>query len=380
MGAGTTSTGNATTTPLASGATFTGEWEDVSAYSSVVVAVKADQDGTFTVQFSPDGVNADSTLTRYYRTAQIEAPHRFTITRPYCRVTFTNTSASTQTVMRLTTMYGLKGDMNAPTDSTLAQDFDAIVTRPTDYRTEVALGRRQGATLWNKFGYNEDVDVATSPEVVASWGGTFTPMTTAATLSIVSTDAADQTSTGTGARNVVVYGVDANRKAQTEVVQMTGTTPVVTSSTWLGINRIAVGLAGSGQINAGTITATETGGSTIQGQMPAGEGTTQQCIFFVQDDHTALFEWLKPTVIRFGAGTEPVVTIRAWVYSPLSNARYEVARITVDAGVDTKDNLSPPLPFPVVGPAVFWLEATTTRDNTQVIGRISCIEHRAVDA
>ncbi len=243
---GALSDDNSTTTLLAAGITFTGEWEDVGHYNSVTVAAKTDQDGTFSVQFSPDGVNQDSTLTRYYRTGQIEAPHRFTITRRYMRVVFTNTSASDQTYLRLQTIYGDKTDLNAPMDSTLAQDFDAVAVRPSDHHVEVSLNRRQGSALWNKFGYN--TTVGTGVEVVASWGGTFSPMTTARTLSFVSTSANDITSSGTGARNVVVYGIDANRRAQIVVVQMNGLTPVVTTETWLGVNRISIGLSGTGQV------------------------------------------------------------------------------------------------------------------------------------
>lgn len=374
---GTVSTLNSSTAALDAGNTFTGTWEDVTTVGSVLIAVKADQDGTITVEFSPDGVNQDSTLTRYYRTAQIEAPHRFTVTRQYCRVTFTNTSASNQTYMRLQTIFGTRADLNAPLDSTLAQDFDATATRPSDYRTEVALGQRQGHTLWNKFGYNSAV--GTSVEVVASWGGTFVPMTTARTLSIVSDDAADVTSTGTGARNIVVYGIDANRKAQTVVVQMNGLTPVVTTETWLGVNRIAVGLAGSGLVNAGTITATATTDLTTQGQVPAGEGTSQQCIFFIQAGHQAITEWLTISAVRFGSGTEPTITLKGWVYSAVSNAKYEVVRITLDTGVETHEELEPPLPFPIGESSVFWLEVISTRANTDVACRFSLIEHRDPD-
>jgi len=350
----------------------------VSAYPSVVVAAMTDQDGTITVQFSPDGVNQDSTLTRYYRTSQIEAPHRFTVTRQFFRVTFTNTSASSQTYLRLQTLLGTRADLNAPMDSTLAQDFDATAVRPSNYNHEVALGQRQGKGTWNKFGFN--AAISTTTEVIASWGGAFFPMTTARTLSIVSTDANDITSTGTGARNVVVYGIDANREAQTVVVQMDGTTPVVTTETWLGVNRIAVGLSGSGHVNAGDITATATTDATIQGQIPAGLGTSQQCMFFTKPSHQALATWLAADVIRFGGGTEPVVTFKGWVYSAISNSIYEVVRFTIDASIEGHREMTPPEPFPIGEQSCFWLEATSTRVDTSVTGRFSLIESRDADA
>lgn len=371
---------NSTATPLSSGASFTGTAEDVTRYNSIVVAFATDQNGYFTVQFSNDGTNWDSTLTRYYRTTQIEAPHRFTITRRYVRVTFTNTSASAQTYLRLQTVFGEKSPLNAPCDSNLAQDFDATVVRPTDFKHEVALGRRQGATLWNKFGYNSDIDTATDPEVIASFGGAFTPLTTASTLTVVSSSTDDDGSpAGIGANRVVVYGVDANRKSQTEIVTLNGTTNVVTTSTWLGVNRVAVYLAGSSLTNVGTITITATTGGSTQAEMPAGQGTTQQCIFFTQTDHQALFEWFVLNTLK-QSGANPVVTIKGWVFSQVSNAKYEVFREKVDTSVENTVIVKPPLPFVVGEKSCFWLEAETTQDNTEVSARFSLIEYRDVDA
>ena len=372
------STDNSTTTPLADAAVYTGTWEDVTAFESVVISVSTDQNGVFSVQFSPDGVNQDSTLTRYYRTDRINAPHRFTITRAYCRIVFTNNSGSAQTYLRLQTSFGSMVDLNVPLDSTVAQDYDATAVRPTLYVNEVTLGLRQGHTTWNKFGYNDDVDTA-APEVMASWGGTFVPMTTARTLSIVSTSS-DDDSAGDGARTIQVTGVDENRIAQSITVTLDGLTPVVTTESWLGINRLAVASSGTDGVNAGAITATATTDATIQGQIPAGEGTTQQCIFFTQAGHMSLFKWLTVGGARFGSGTEPTVTFKGWVYSAISDGKYEVVRILLDLGVESHIELTPPVPFPVGEQSCFWLEATTTRNDTSVSGRFSLIDVRDADA
>lgn len=373
-------TGNSTTTLLTTGSTFTGTWIDCSNFSSVSIAVKTDQNGTCTVQFSPDGTNADSTLTRYYRTAQTEPPHVFKVTRRYVRVTFTNTSASDQTYIRLQTMLVQNGQLNAPTDSTLAQDYDATVTRPTDFRLECALGRRQGATVWNKFGYNTDVDTA-SAEVVAAFGGLWVPLTTASTLRFVSTSTDDDGSpAGIGANSLVVWGVDANRDQQIEVVTLNGTTNVDTVSTWLGINRVAIYLAGSSLANVGNITVTAVTGGATQAYLPAGEGTTQQLIYHTAADHQALVEYIVLNAQKFAAGTNPIVTFRMWVFSAVSNARYEVMRQTVDTDITGTIILKPPVPFIIGEKSCLWIQATTTQDNTSVSGRFSLIEVRDVDA
>jgi len=264
------STDNSSTTPLASLATYTGTWEDCSSYSSIIVSVKSDANGVFYIDFSPDGTNVDSTLTKYYHTADIEPPHRYTVTRKYYRIRFTNDSAGAQTYLRLQTSLKKGAEaLNAPIDQALSRDYDSVSVRPTDYTYEVALGLRQGAATWNKFGYNADVDSA-SPEIIAAFGGTFTYLTSASTLTLVSSSVND-TSAGTGARSLVIYGVDANRKTQIEVVALNGTTNVVTDTTWLGINRASIYLAGSGLANDGNITITATTGGSTQGYMPVGD-------------------------------------------------------------------------------------------------------------
>jgi len=241
-----------------------------------------------------------------------------------------------------------------------------------DYKYEVALGEVTGHTLWNKFGYNNDVDIGT--EVIASWGGTFTPMTTARTLSVVSTDVDDNGVTpDTGANSVIIYGIDANRQAQTVVVTLNGTTPVVTTETWLGVNRMAIYVSGTSKVNEGTITATATTDATIQAQIPVGEGSSQQCIFFTQVNHQALAEWLTFTSLK-QSGANPVITLKAWVYSAVSNSKYEVARISLDTAVENHVDLSPPLPFPIGEQSCFWLEATTDKVDTIVNARFSLIE------
>lgn len=372
------STINSTATLLNAGASFTGTAEDVSIYDSAIVSVKTDQNGTYTIQFSNDGTNWDSVLTRYYRTNQIEAPHRFTISRRYIRVVFTNTSASNQTYLRLQTMYGNKTALNAPTDSVLAQDFDAVVTRPTDFRYEIALGRRQGAKTWNKFGYNSDVDTG-SNEIIAPFGGTFTPLTTASTLSIVSTSVND-TSAGTGANSVVIYGIDANRLEQIEVVTLNGTTPVVTTSTWLGINRISIYLSGSNLSNIGAITATAVTGGAIQGQIPIGEGSTQQAIFFTQENHQFLTDFLSINVEKTGGGASPKCRVKGWVFSAVSNSKYLVYNSLIDTSSDGVKTTSPSQPFVIGEKSCLWFEATTDQADTFVSVRFSGVEFRDIDA
>ena len=370
---------NSSDTPLSSGQVFTGEWVDVSRFSSITLAVKTDQNGTYTLQLSPDGVNADSTLTRYYRTNQIEPPHRFARTRKYARVTFTNTSSSNQTYFRFQTILGENSQLNIPIDANVSQDYDAMVVRPTNYNYEAALGRRQGATTWNKFGYNNDIDIGT--ETVWAYGGTFTRIDTASTFTVVSSSANDVLTSGTGAWNVIIYYIDSNRLAQTVVVPLNGLTPVVTAISGLGINRVAIYNSGSSDVNEGNITVTATTGGSVQAYIPAGEGTTQQCIFFTQDSHQFLADWLHININRIsGGGGSPRVTIKGWVYSYVSTAKYLVFQKTIDTTVENTSDIHPSQPFVVGEKSILYFEATTDTNNTVVNLRFSGQEIRDVDA
>ena len=362
---------NSTTTLLTASSSFTGEWVDVATYNSVIVAVNTDQNGSFAVEFSPDGVNIDSTLTRYYRTNQIEAPHRFTVTRRYARIVFTNTSSTDQTFIRLQTIFGDKSDLNAPVDSTLAQDFDAIVSRPTDYHTEVALGLRQGAETWNKFGYNSDVDDGDGDQIIASWGGAYEFLTTGETISIVSTDNNDK-SGNSGVNSVIVYGVDENWNSQISVYLMDGTTPVVSADNWIGVNRVAVFLSGTGRVNAGTINVTASSSGYTMAQMPMGGGVTQQMIFFVPDGYMFLAEWLHFDALKIaGGGGNPEITVKGQVYSAVNNTDQEVFRGHIDTTNSNNLAVEPPVPFPVGERSILYFTASTDKDNTSVTGRFS---------
>lgn len=367
---------NSSTSILTASSVFTGDWVDAGQHSDVVVSVSTDQDGTYSVQFSPDGINQDSTLTRYYRTDQINVPHRFTVTRKYYRVVFTNTSASDQTYFRLQSHYGSYSNLNAPTDSTLSQDFDAVVVRPTDPDNEAVLGLRQGISPFLKFGFNEDVSNS-AEEVVASFGGTFTPLTSATTLTLVSSSANDVVTTGTGARSVFIQGLDSSRRYQFEFVNLNGTTPVVTSNTWLGVNRIVVFSSGSLETNDGVISCTATTGGTNQAAIPAGFGVTQQIIFHNQDGHQGLIRQISVNVLKTSGGATPRVTVKLNVWNPkITDTRYVVRRYKMDTSVSNDLVRIYKIPLKLDPTDVVWITVETTQNSTSIDVEMDILEVR----
>lgn len=368
------SSANSTTTLLNAGNTFTGTFEQ-NAYTDVMVSLKTDQEGTLYMDFSPDGSNVDSTISFKYNPDRINPPHILVKGNRYYRTRFTNDSASNQTYLRLVTDYGHFQKLTAAINGTLAESYDAIVTRPTDFHYEVAISKRQGHTTWNKFGYNNDVDTG-GAEHVWSFGGTHTILTSAETLDVVSTSTNDTNSSGTGARSVRVYGIDANYEALTEDVNLNGTTTVTTSGSFLGVNRAVVLTCGSGGVNAGDINITATTATTNQAQIPTGQGTTQQLIFFTQANHTALADYLLVNVNKISGGGSPVVTIKGWSYAYVTGCKYEVFRYTIDTAVENTVEIRPSQPFVIAEKQVLYFTAETTADNSVVNMRMSLIECR----
>lgn len=131
---------------------------------------------------------------------------------------------------------------------------------------EIASGRSEKLSTINVFGFNRDI--ATDFETIWQYGGAYTFPTSAATLSIVSSDAADT-------MGVLVSGLDENYQEIYDVVTLQGLTPVSTTNAFFRVNS-AVILAGN---NVGNITITH--GSDVVQYIGAEIGLSQSCVYTV---------------------------------------------------------------------------------------------------
>lgn len=372
-GAGPLASGdNSSDTPLAQGGVFTGNWEDVSGYGSVTIAVQTDANGSYALQFSSDGVNIESTLTRYYRTDLINAPHRFTVTRKYMRIVYTDAGDSPgQSFFRLQILYGDRQPLNVPLGGTVSLDYDSTVTRSADYLHDVSRGLWQGRANWVKFGYNPDIDNGAT-EVIWANGAAFGPATiplTPTTFTFVSDSILDDVGQ-TGATALVVYYADSNGKPAVGVVTMDGTTPVVSSFEGYGINRVAVLSNGGLYTNAGNITVTNTTGGSQAAYVPAGGSVTQQVIFHVGNGYDALINELFVNVLKTSGGAAPRVTVFGYAYNRFSQTKYELFRIQIDTSVENTFVVEKTQPLVLTSQDVFWMEATTNQNDTAINARI----------
>lgn len=131
------------------------------------------------------------------------------------------------------------------------------------FNLQVSREQIMGHSALTVFGYNADID--TSEESLWPDGGTIPHPTVASVLKISSTSAND-TSAGTGARTVYIEGLNGNYEVISEIVPLSGQTPVNTTNSYLYVNQLYVVSVGSGGHNAGDINA---GTGTVTAGVPA---------------------------------------------------------------------------------------------------------------
>lgn len=157
---------------------------------------------------------------------------------------------------------------------------------PVDFYTAVGMGMYgTGIRRVTALGNNPDVDTVTLPEDIWPGGGAYPWKTAAGAMEVVSTSAADAAA-GTGARTVLVQGLDASYLEISETVTLNGLTAVALVNSYLRINSALITSAGTGKVNAGDISIRDSGAGTTRSIIPLGYGITRQAVFTVPAAHT----------------------------------------------------------------------------------------------
>lgn len=154
----------------------------------------------------------------------------------------------------------------------------------------------------------------------------------ALTMSISSSSANDAAA-GTGARTVMVMGLDNNYAEITDTVTLNGTTPVNTSKPFFRINRMDVASSGSAKTNVGDISAIN--GGVTYGIIAAGDGRSATAVYTVPAGQTVFLHNL--TASASGSGTAVACLIRILRYSPVTNTNITVNRYVL--GNDITNNV-----------------------------------------
>jgi len=157
-----------------------------------------------------------------------------------------------------------------------------------DFYLNVSKGWVDGYDPWYILGERDNAGVTAAGEDV--WQGTDViipfPSSSGETVSIVSTSAND-TSDGTGARQVVIHGLDVGGSEQSETVILSGTTPVVSTLSYIFINKFYVTTVGSNNISVGDITIYKTGvATTVYSIIKANGNAALSCLYKVPVNKT----------------------------------------------------------------------------------------------
>jgi len=157
----------------------------------------------------------------------------------------------------------------------------------------VGMGKVDGYSSINKFGHNP---AAADGDDVWHGGGSYEFYPTSAVSIDIKSSSGSDVAAGTGARTVVVQGLDENwEEATSEEITLTGTTEVAIAGTWRRIFRCTVLTAGSNETNVGNITVQCVGAggglsdNTVGIYVAADDGQTQQCTYTIPAGKTGYF-------------------------------------------------------------------------------------------
>ena len=115
---------------------------------------------------------------------------------------------------------------------------------------------------------------------------------TSAQVHEVESDSLSDDLGGTGAEKLYIEGLDENYDEITEIIDMDGTSKVLTSNSYLRINRMVVTQTGSAGHNQGTIIAVGQSDSTVTAQINPSVSKTMSSIFSVpRNADFAIDEW-----------------------------------------------------------------------------------------
>lgn len=183
-----------------------------------------------------------------------------------------------------------------------------------DFYLQVARGQIGGHRLILRTGLNQDIDTG-ADESLWDQGGLYVFPAAASVMTLSSSSAADAAA-GTGARTVLVSGLNSAYVEQQEVITLNGQTGVNTVNQYLRATSITTLSAGSGGINAGDIymgTGTITLGvpANVFAKIPVGFGVNQAAQYTVPAGHTAYLVDIIGSCVQSTTNQHTLLSIRA---------------------------------------------------------------------
>lgn len=193
-----------------------------------------------------------------------------------------------------------------------------------DYYSFINQGLITGQTMIHKFGFSSTINTDVHDIWNAPSAGDLIPQTVAAKYDIVSTSTSD-TIAGTGARTLVLEGLDSDFKEISEIIELSGQTPKQSENTYIRLNRSFIDDVGTyGGSNAGLITIRVTGAGDPQGYIEATEAQTQKSHYTVPAGKTAYIIRISETM---ETGKTVTINLRARTMADIIVAPFKASRI-----------------------------------------------------
>ena len=163
--------------------------------------------------------------------------------------------------------------------------------------------------------------------------------TSAVILSVASTSTSD-TAAGTGARSVLIIGLDGNYNSLSEVVSLTGQVPSNTTNTFLRINDMLVQSAGSTESNEGHIYISDSADTFTLGEpntrlyeaMSIGDNLSKTLVYTVPNGFTFAPQNIEIESTTTGIDTVELKLFRNIILGANKNILYLVDRFYVNGG------------------------------------------------
>lgn len=346
---------NSSTTPLGGGATFTGQWSDLSKHNSVTVDCTADVAGTLYFDQSDDGSTVQRTLQLSDGASGDMGRHVIAPTYRYGRVRLVN-GASAQGTLSLETIRRPGHKVVTTKGRQSADDYTdaALVRLISEPMLDEARGLNADRGQIQKFGANLAI-AANTEEDIWSVSALYTWLSAASTIQVRAGGSVNDDNTGgSHARKVKVQGLDSNWDLTTEELTLAGASASAASTTqFIRVFRAWVTEAGTyGNSNDADIDIEDTTGSNLIARIakPAntrGEGQTQMCIYTVPDGYEAYVRRVHTSV-----GGANAADVRYWqrqnadtTSAPTSSPRVFHSEIAL-TGVSPRKMAAYPGPFP----------------------------------
>jgi len=206
--------------------------------------------------------------------------------------------------------------------------------------------------------------VGTTQEDIWDAGGTQVQPASASVLDISSANAND-TSAGTGARTLLVEGLDSSYDEQSETITMNGTSTVQTVNTYLRFRKAVNVTAGTTLTNEGLITITHNTSALVMGNIIVGKGSTESSVFTIPNGKTA---FVLGAFFGNSGGQTVVITLKV---RPQNEA--EFVGNTIEIG-NTPFNLGLSVtPRVILEKTDIKLSAETQTGNSSVSGTLQMI-------